>query len=740
MIAYEKEKRLFTLENGSMGYAVYVNEAGYLETVYFGAARAEYGDFDRIRNAGEWASPRYLTASGKETGYSDGFQADAAPLELSPHGTWDKRGAPVILRGADGSSETDFRFESYRIYRGLPALEGLPHAHTAYDAPAADKSARDKECGAETLEITLSDRLHAARLRLNLSIFADKNILLKNIEIENAGKAPFAVCRAFSLQLGLPSAEYSLVHFHGRWGKERDYAENPVLDGVQEIASNLGRSSAEENPFVFLKARGTDASHGEAIGFNLVYSGNFRFRISSGAYRGVHILYGMNDEDFSWELPAGKIFTAPQAVIAYSEEGTDGMSDTLHRFVRENLITYREEARPVLFNSWEGCTFSFDTGSILAYIDAAARLGTELFVLDDGWFGARDDDTSSLGDWRVNAEKIDLHRVIARCKALGMKFGIWFEPEMLSFRSDLFKAHREYALGMTAGREELALMRHQLCLDTANPDAVQNIYTQMKAFLEEYPVDYIKWDYNRYVLEHTSAALPPARQGEVYHRLVLGYYRLLGALTKEYPRIMFEGCASGGGRFDLGTLFYCPQIWCSDESDPAQRMDIQFNTSYGYPLSSIGSHVNDSPVAPYKTKAALALFGTYGYEMDPRRLTEEEVSSLAAIAALYKKYHRKVIGEGRLYRLRAPHEGNEMCMQCVARDKSASLVLYMNKLKEGDRCRFLRLKGLAPEKRYYNDYDGCVHTGEYYAKVGLNLSREWLGEFSCRLVLLTEAE
>ena len=725
LVDYNEKLRLFTLSNNSFGYAIYLNDAGYLETVYFGRAMRDYSDFACVREAGEYASPRYNIRTAREEGYRDGFKADAAPLEVSPHGTWDKRGAPIILRGARGGFETDFRYESHRIYAGLPVEEGMPHAHGA---------------GAETLELTLRERTYNVLLRLNLSVFSDKNILIKNFALENAGGAAVKIVRAMSMQLDLPSADYDLVHFCGRWAKERDWCENPVHDGVQEVSSNLGRSSAEENPFVILKARGADETQGEAIGLNLIYSGNFKFRAFVGAYRGLHITYGMNDEDFEWTLAPGERFAAPQAVVAYSAEGLGGMSAAMHRFVRENLVTYggSRADRPILFNSWEGRYFSFDTARILTYIDESVRIGTQLFVLDDGWFGARDDDTRGLGDWRVNLKKIDLHKVMAHCKEMGIRFGIWFEPEMVNFDSDLFRAHPEYALGMNAGRQELSLMRHQLHLDFACAAAVENIYAQMKAFLTEYPVDYIKWDYNRTVAEHLSGSLPPERQGEVYHRLVLGYYALLGRLTAEFPHTMFEGCSSGGGRFDLGTLYYCPQIWCSDESDPAQRMDIQFNTSYGYPLSAIGSHVNDSKVAPYRTKAALALFGTYGYEMNPELLTEEEVHTLAAAAELYQKYHLSVIEEGTLYRLCAPHGGNYMCMQCVSQDRSASLVIFMNKLKEGDRFRFIRLRGLDGEKRYRNDFDGQTHTGEYYMRVGLNFSREWLGEFDCRLVLLTE--
>ena len=722
MISYNKALRLLTLDNKRIGYAVYVNDAGYLETVYFGKHLASYADFSCIRDGKGYATPVYDAAAGEEYFYADGFKADVAPLEISPHGVWDKRGAPVIVRGANGSFETDLRFVSVRRIGGCHVPEGLPHVHGE----------------GETADITLEDKQLGVRAHLYLTIFPGQDVIVKSFRIENKGKKAVRLVRAMSMQLGLPRSDYDLVHFCGRWAKERDYCCNRIHDGVQEVSSNLGRSSAEENPFVYLKAADATWDYGEVIGFNLIYSGNFRFRVLHGTYGGLHILYGMNDEDFEWTLTPGAAFETPQAVIAYSAAGVDAMSQTFHRFIRENLMTYAGNCdyKPVLFNSWEGCYFDFDTQLILSYIDDACKLGTELFVLDDGWFGARNSDRAGLGDWTVNREKIDLHRVMAHCRERGVKFGIWFEPEMVNYDSDLFRARPAFALGW--GRKELTVGRHQFHLDFANGDAVEEIYRQMKAFLDEYPVDYIKWDYNRTVAEHVSAALPPERQGEVYHRLVLGYYSLLARLTSEYPHTMFEGCASGGGRFDLGTLCYCPQIWCSDESDPAQRIDIQFNTSLGYPLSCIGSHVNDSPVASYSAKAALALFGTYGYEMNPNKLTEGEMAELAAMAQVYRDYHRDVIEAGTLYHLRAPFAGNEMCMQCVSQDRRASLVLFMNKLKTPDKFRFLPLKGLDEKKRYRNTLDGAVHTGEYYANVGLNLSQLWLNEFSYRLIILTE--
>ncbi len=722
---HEEENNVYVLENGKVAYALYLNEAGNLENVWFGKALSDYRGILSARNVeGGYECMYYDVAAGKERKYAEGFNAQCSPLEISSHGYADKRGAPVIVRRKNGSFATDFRCVRHRAYAGIPPLAGMPHARGEGEA-------------CETAEFLFKEQSSEVYLTYRLTLYADKNIFVKSFSVENRGEEPVSLLRAMSLQQDFVSRDYKLVHFHGRWMQERAYAENDVYDGVQEISSNYGRSSAEENPFVYLKSADATADSGTAIGFNLIYSGNFKFRLFSDKFCGMHVTYGINDEDFAWTLRRGEVFQTPQAVMAYSYEGTDAMSRTFHRFIRENLIGYKNNNayKPVLFNSWEGCSFDFDTASVCEYIDAACKIGTELFVLDDGWFGARNDDTAGLGDWVVNRGKVDLHKVIAHCREKGLKFGIWFEPEMVNYDSDLFRAHPSYALGYRKDGKPY-LWRHQLHLDFSDAEAVQAVYRQMKAFLAEYPVDYIKWDCNRIVMEHDANCAE--RQGEMYHRLMLGYYSLLGRLTEEYPHILFEGCAGGGGRFDLGTLYYCPQIWASDESDPAERMEIQFNTSLGYPLSCIASHVNDSAVASYATKAALALFGTYGYEMNPNELTEGERKELSAIARLYREYHSEVIEQGELYHLLSPNEGNRMCMQCVSRDKRASLVLLMNRKKELQQFRFLKLKGLDKRRAYKNSYDRQVYSGEYYMEVGLNLFFEVLPEFSSRLIVLTE--
>ncbi len=725
MIAFNKKTRIVHLTNNKISYYIYINEEGFLETLYFGPFLSDIGESSSIRRANvDNGSTQYFDIKeGKEKTYKDVFKSNYARLEISSHGKFDKRGAPIVLRYKDGSRVTQFSYVSHSIYKGINPLKGLPHAHGD---------------NVETIEFTLKEIGHDVYVKYYLSIYEDKDILIKNFEIINKSNEIINIERACSMQLDFDSMNYRLVHFSGRWAKERDYKINDVVDGIQEVASNYGRSSHKQNPFVYLMDKNANMFNGEVIGFNLIYSGNFKFRTFTDYYHTLHVIYGINDEDFLWVLNPNESFVTPQAVISYSLEGVNKMSQNFHDFVRDNLITYKDakEYRSVLFNAWEGCMFDYTTESMLSYVDDSTKIGAELFVLDDGWFGRRYNDYDGLGDWYINTKKLDLDRVINRVHEKGMKFGIWFEPEMVNPLSDYFKNNPDCVLGENG--YDITIDRHQFHLDFASKKVVDDIYQQMIAILDKYPVDYIKWDHNRPINETFSKAFPIEQQGEIYHRLVLGYYDLLERLIKRYPNIMFEGCASGGGRFDLGTLYYCPQIWCSDESDPIQRIFIQYNTSLGYPLSTIGSHANANEITPYKTKASLALFGTYGYEMNPNKLKENEIKELLEVADIYKKYHQQVIQLGDLYHILSPNDTNFICLESVSKDKEAALVLLMNLLKEGDSYRFIKLKGLEPDSYYYNSYDNCTYKGEYYEKVGLNFTRDWFDEFKCLLITINK--
>ena len=723
MIIFNKEKRLFHIYNNSISYYIYLNYSNQLEKIYFGKKiNIENIEAIRINPSDNWFHKYYDNNIKEELFSVDNYSPRSAFLEVGRHGLDDNRYSPIIIKKYNGITATNFTYIEHRIYKGYPIYDSMPYVHGD---------------NIETIEFLLKDEYSDCYLKMNLSICLDKDIIFKNYEIINKGKDKVNLLRVMSMQLDLPHMEYDLHYFSGKWGKERGESIYSLNKGNFEVSSNYGRSSHEFNPFVYLTEKNANYEKGEVIGFNFLYSGNFKFHIETDFLEHAHIVYGINDYDFNWLLGNEETFITPQSIISYSYNGIDKMSQAFHRFIKENIITFTKDNqyKSILFNSWEGTMMDFNTGSILEYVDQAKNINAELFVLDDGWFGKRNDEWSSLGDWFVNKDKIDLKKVIDYVHSKGMKFGLWFEPEMISPKSELYLKHPEYALGY--GRLKQSILRHQFMLDLTSDEVVDCIYNQMVEILDNYQIDYIKWDHNRDIKEHYSQFLDSDRQGEVFHRIVLGYYKLISKLVNRYPSIMFEGCASGGGRFDLGTLYYCPQIWASDESDPLERMFIQYNTSLGYPLSSIGSHANNSKVSSYRTKCNLALFGTYGYEMNPTKLLEEEKKEIIEVGDIYKKYHNSVINNGILYHLSSPENSNVMSMQCVSIDKKKSLVLYMNKRKEHFKYRFLKLKGLDKNKKYLiNDIQ--IMTGEELMNIGINLSQMYFEEVSSLLFVLLE--
>ena len=723
MISYHSEKNMFHLCNDEVSYYLYINELGIPETLYFGERLESIEHISALTKKG-LGQEQYLDCqTGQEYLSQCEYRGEVSRVELSSHGYKDKRGTSILLE--HGLKPTDFRYVSHEIYEGIRPLKTLPSADKNKDVQNVD-----------TLVLRLEEKSSQVYVNISISIYRDKNILIKNYEIENRSSEDIRLTRAMSMQIDLPRAGYILHQYAGRWYQERYEEKVELQSGVHEVFSNVGRSSHHMNPFVFLAEKNADFDHGEVIGFNLIYSGNFKFRTYVDYYKNTHITYGMNDEDFEWTLTPGDIFETPQAVISYSNNGIDKMSQNFHRFIKDNLITYGRdrEYKPVLFNSWEGCFFDFNTDSIIRYIEDAKKIGTELFVLDDGWFGARNHERAGLGDWFINESKLDLKKVIDTCHDYGMRFGLWFEPEMINPDSDLFRIHPEYVLGKMD--KELTLQRHQLILDYTNPKVVDCIFKQMCNILDHFEIDYVKWDHNRDMAEHVSNFIPSERQGEVYHRMVLGYYDLLEKITTRYPNLMIEGCASGGGRFDMGTLYYCPQIWTSDDNDPTSRMNIQYTTSLGYPLSAMGAHVNDFKIGTYKAKSELAFWGTYGYEMNPNKLTEEEIAELDKTANAYKKYHADVIENGTLYHISSPFESRYLCMQSVSADQTKSAFLFMTKAKILQENRFFKLKGLQNEAKYKCSYDDLIYTGEYLMKIGLNLSELFVDAYTTELIFL----
>lgn len=688
MIEFDKNKKIFNISNGSISYFIYVNSEGILENLYFGKFTDKINLEKRIKKQDNYSTQYYDKKENVEKMFADKFSVKHSLFEIGFHNGGDNRPAPIIVQKNNGMYDTNFKYISHKIYQGLPIFKS--------DEPHLTGG------NAETLEITLKDEFSDVVLIYNLSIMLDKDIIVKNFILKNDGSNNINILRAFSGQLDLNSRKYKVHHFYGNWGNERNEEVNNVLVGEQVISSNYGRSSHEHNPFIFLTKNGANFTIGEVIGFNLVYSGNFKYSIFSDYTNTTRISWGINDYDFNWILEPENIFVTPQAVISYSKNGIDEMSHNFHSLIKENLIQYKKEAdyKSILFNSWEGCTFNFSTKSIKDYATAAKEIGAELFVVDDGWFGHRNDDHSSLGDWFVNENKVNLKEVEIHVHSLGMKFGLWFEPEMISFDSDLFKKHPEYAVGLY--REHPILQRSQLMLDLTNDEVIDNICCQMVRILDSIKIDYIKWDMNRDIKEHFIERLGKNHQGEMLHKYVLGYYKLIGKICKKYPDIMIEGCASGGGRFDLGTLYYCPQIWASDISKPSTRMFINFNTSLGYPLSTVGTHINNSEETSYEEKGMLSLFGTFGYEMNPLKLTEIDKKEINNIAEFYRKNHKDLFENGTLYHLVSPTKNNYMVMQVVNKTKDHSCLIVVK--KEGTINKTLKLRGLDFKSTYKNDH------------------------------------
>lgn len=724
-ITFHEATRLFRLENNQFLYAFFIDGQGYLRHLYCGKPVAEF-DYSSLCDFGfDWAKT-YLSPSGKEEIFSDNYYSDRSLLEVGSEGKNDKRGSLVAIRQEDGSFLTDFVYVSHRIYFGFPALANLPYAF-----------AKDQE--AQSLELTLKEVRSGLLLKLTYTLLGELPLLVRTEVLQNETKNDVEVRKAMSLELDLPDQGYDLLHFYGTWSRERNVERKPLGDGLTIIESRLGRSSHEENPLNILAEKDTDENQGSCYGFNLIYSGDFRMAANCDKSGSTRVLLGINETDFSYVLKPQEAFELPQGIITYSSEGFNRLSQTFHSFIQDHLIRYANAKayRPLIFNSWEGCYMDFSTEKILSYLKTAKEIGAELFVLDDGWFGKRNSDGSSLGDWEVNQSKIDLRKVIDSCHEQGMKFGLWFEPEMVNPDSDFYRSHPHCSLGHEDSQKELS--RHQLALDLSNDSLVDEIAASVNRILDSYPIDYVKWDNNRTIADNYSYHLGKDEQGKISYLLTLGYYRLCKKIIDSHPQIFFEGCASGGGRFDLGSLAYFPQIWCSDETDPVQRLYIQYGTSYGYPLSTMGSHVSKSPVSSYKTKADVALFGSYGYEFDPTKLSTEDKQQLIPNLDLYHDMGNSVIQNGTLYRLRSPFTEGALSWISVSSDQTKAIFLYVTLRKQNSSSRFIRLLGLDPKKRYRNSLDKKAYSGDYYREIGLNLSF-WMEEFQSTLVVLKEED
>ncbi len=723
MIKFIKEKNVFILENKEITYLFFVNEKGILIHLYFGKKLNNYSLENFINQGSGWGDYYLEKETNLEKKYANSYYYDKSLVEFSSHGCGDTRSATLILEDYENNI-SDFRYLKHRIYKGRKELKNQPHCRLNKD-------------DAETLEITLKDTTKNIRVILSYTILKDFPLILRNTTIINRNLKNIFIKKCNSITLDFARADFKLIHFPGDWALERQVYEEQITRGNKIISSNLGRSSHDHNPFIFLTDLDASETHGVVYGFSFVYSGNYKIDIGVNKFNSTRVNIGINDEDFSFKLESGECFDLPEGVILYSDSGIEKATHDLHDLIRNHLLRKgnQETSESILLNSWEGCYMDFDTAKILNYINEAHKIGATLFVLDDGWFGKRNDDSSSLGDWHVNEDKIDLKKVIDYAHSLNMKFGLWIEPEMGNFNSDLLRKHPDYALGNIKYNRPLS--RHQIGLDFTNKEVREVIFNQISKILDTYEIDYVKVDNNSPIFTPTSSYLKNESAGSFYHKLTLGIYEFYDELTSRFTNILFEGCASGGGKFDLGMLYYFPQIWCSDETDPIQRLYIQYGTSYMYPLTSIGAHVSKNPIISYKDKSAVALFGTYGYEFDPQKLTDKEKEELNEFKYFYKKYHQKVIVEGDFYRLNNPFTSNYFGAVSVSKDKTIALALFVNFKKENDCYRFLKVRGLAKNKMYKNSFNNLIASGEYYENVGVNISI-WLDEFRSILIEFDE--
>lgn len=706
-IIFHEESKEFHLHNSQISYIIKILENGHLGQLYFGARIHDRDDFGYLLET----SHRPMTAYQSEGG---NFSLEHIKQEYPVYGTTDFKLPAMEVLQPNGSRITDFSYESHRIYKGKPGLEGLPATYTEDDEEA------------DTLEITLTDRLLGMKLILLYSIFNKENAIARSARFENSTRDSFDITRAMSISLDLPDCDYDWIQFSGAWSRERQVRTRRLEQGIQAVNSSRGHSSHNHNPFIVLKRPTADEFQGEAMGFSLIYSGNFLAQAEVDTYNVTRVMLGINPFTFTWRLDPGEHFQTPEAVAVYSKDGLNGMSQTFHRLFGRRLARgqWRDRVRPILLNNWEATYFDFNEDKLLDIARAAKNDGIELFVLDDGWFGARTDDHAGLGDWYANTDRLPggIKGLSEKVEALGLKFGLWVELEMVNKNSDLYRAHPDWLL-QTPGRP-LSPSRHQYVLDLSRPEVVDYIYEMIAAILAESKISYIKWDMNRSITECYSLALPANRQGEVFHRYILGLYSLYERLIEHFPHILFESCASGGARFDAGMLYYAPQCWTSDDTDAAERIKIQYGTSFCYPVSSMGAHVSATPNhqlfrhTPLETRGNVAYFGAFGYELDLQNLSDKERETVREQIRFMKQY-RQVIQYGTFYRLQSPFEHNISAWMVVSEDKKTAIVGYYKILNDVN-CEYRRLllKGLDPNMAYQTE-SGETHYGDELMNLGL---------------------
>ena len=711
-IIYNEKTREFHLYNQEISYIIKILDNDQPGQLYYGKRLTHREDFSHLfEYAMRDMSP--YAFEGNST-----FSLENIKQEYPTFGCGDMRFPAYEIERENGSHVVEFVYKEHKIYNGKPKLEGLPATYVESDDEA------------QTLELVLEDTSINTRIVLLYTIYEAFPVIARSVRFECDSDEKITLLSAMSACVDLPDKDYEMIDLAGVWARERHVRRHKLDYGIQSIYSMRGCSSYQFNPFLALARENADEFQGQVYGFSLVYSGNFLAQTEVDNYDTARVLMGIHPNGFKWTLGKGESFQTPEMVMVYSEAGLNGMSQTFHKLYRTRLArgTWRDKVRPILINSWEAFYFDFDAPKLLGLADAAADLGMELFVLDDGWFGKRDDSTSSLGDWYPNEEKLKgtLKELAEKINAKGLKFGLWIEPEMTNKDSDLYRAHPDWLLAEQGKR--ICHSRTQYVLDFSKKEVREYIGDMLENLLAEVPVSYIKWDMNRTFSEVFSNGNDREYQGKVCHKYILGVYELYERLTSRFPHVLFESCASGGARFDPGMLYYAPQGWTSDDTDAIERLKIQYGTSMVYPVSCMGSHVSASPnhqtnrVTPLETRADVAYFGTFGYELDLLKLDEEDKAEIRRQIAFMKE-KRDLIQKGTFYRLKSPFEGNETAWMIVSEDQKKALVGYyrvMQPVNVG--FKRLKLKGLKEDTCYKVSGYAYDCYGDELMQVGMILS------------------
>lgn len=683
------KNHVFTLRTKHSAYQM-KEEGGFLFHNYYGSV---IGDMDMSY----LVRPLDRGFSGQPQEIMDrGFSLDTRLLEYPSYGTGDYRDYCLHAAYGDGSQVTDLRFVSYEIKEGKYALEGLPAMYQGEEK-------------AETLEITLEDKYKNLQVVLYYGVFENLDVITRACKIVNKGEDKVRLLRAYSMALDFDHKDLDFLHFYGRHAMERKMERSPLQHGFQGVESRRGYSSHQQNPFSVLCKPDATEEYGWCYGASFVYSGNFSIQAEVSQADTTRLTVGIQDTQFEFHLEPGECFTTPEVILSFSDKGLGQLSRNYHKAIRNNVCRgkYKTVRRPVLINNWEATYFDFTPEKLVAIAKDAKELGIEMLVMDDGWFGKRDSDFSGLGDWFVNEKKLKggLKDLVEEVNKTGMKFGIWFEPEMISEDSDLYRAHPDWAL--TIPGRPFSRARHQLVLDFSREDVRTYIFERMCEILESANIEYVKWDANRHLTDVWSAQLPADRQGEVFHRYILGLYDFLEKLTQRFPDILIEGCSGGGGRFDAGMMYYHPQIWCSDDTDAIERLEIQYGTSFGYPVSTVGSHVSVCPnhqtgrSVSMKTRGIVAMAGTFGYELDITKLSEDDKEMVKVQVEEFKKYY-DLIQNGDYYRLtddgsKSPYVAWEFA---AADQREALLNVVVLRAKANPMLHTVLVKGLKPDAVY----------------------------------------